>query len=273
LLGVFDLRGEDFLLLYAGLSVLAIIAGVVIPRWLRPEGRMMPLSDPEQIAFLAGGMDRFAETVVAKLMANKAVEAGKARFSILDSSVGTTSAERAVLGLGVAPSWREIRKGLAQEASQIDERLSGYGLLMSKATALQMRFWQTSPYIVLMIFGAIKWQVGVARDKPVEFLTIALLVTLIAMLIRFFSLNRRTRAGVEALTEATANADRLSRAPLSAETGMAVALFGTSVLAGSQFANFHQLRSASSSSDSSSGCTSDSGGGGDSGGCGGCGGD
>jgi len=274
-LGVFDLTGGKFLALYCVLFVVVFMLGIVIPRWLRPEGRMMPVSDPEHLAYLAGGKDRFTDAVLAKLMATKAVEAGKARFAINGSAGGSTAAERAVLGLGVAASLKEIRKSLAAEAERIDRTLTGYGLLMEKSTRRLMRWCQVSPYIALFVFGAIKWEVGSSRDKPVGFLTVLLIVTLVVALARFFMLEPGTRAGQEVLANATQASDRLRRSPMEAETGMAVALFGTSVLAGSQFAALHQLRSSSGSS-TSSGCTTGCSGG-DSGcsggGCGGCGGD
>ena len=58
--------------------------------------------------------------------------------------------------------------------------------------------------------------------------------------------------------------DRLRKAPTTSEIGLAVALFGTAVLVGSGFADFHTLRHASSD-----GGGGGSDGGGDGGGCGG----
>ena len=34
--GPFDLKGPEFLVLYLLLSVVTVIAGMVIPRWLKP---------------------------------------------------------------------------------------------------------------------------------------------------------------------------------------------------------------------------------------------
>ncbi|MCB2059775.1 MAG: TIGR04222 domain-containing membrane protein [Novosphingobium sp.] len=269
-LGVFDLRGEQFLWLYGVLAVLTVFAGLAIPRWLRPDGRYAPVSDSEDLAYLAGGSERLGEAVVARLLSVKALEAGRARFAILRSDDGRTPAERTVLGLGIAASWKEIRKAVGQDAQRIDERLTGWGLIIDGATRLQMRFWQTSPYIALLFFGAVKWQVGVSRDKPVETLTVFMIITAIAAVLRFAALDLRTREGLAVLASAKAVSDRMRRAPLAQETGMAVALFGTSVLAGSQFATFHQLRTNSGTSGGCGGGDSGCGGGGG-GGCGGCG--
>jgi len=271
-LGPFDLRGEQFLWLYGILFVLTVVAGIAIPRWLKPEGRYVPVSDPEELAYLAGGADRLGEAVVSQLLATKAMEVGKARFAILRDDGGETPAQRTVLGLGVAASWKEIRQSLKLDARRIDERLTGFGLLIDGATRLQMRFWQTSPYVALLFFGAIKWEVGVSRGKPVEILTFFLIVTAIAAAFRFAALDRCTREGLAVLASTKAVSDRIRRAPLAQETGMAVALFGTAVLAGSQYSGFHKLRTDSGTSSGCGGDGGDGGGGGcSSGGCGGCG--
>ncbi|MDK2769515.1 MAG: TIGR04222 domain-containing membrane protein [Sphingomonas sp.] len=81
------------------------------------------------------------------------------------------------------------------------------------------------------------------------------------------------RAGTEALSTARKNADRIRRAPQTGETAMAVALFGTAVLAGSEFDAFHKLRAASGDGGGSGGDSGSDGGGSGcgGGGCGGCG--
>jgi hypothetical protein len=93
--------------------------------------------------------------------------------------------------------------------------------------------------------------------------------------IRYFTVDRRTEAAMSAVEAAKTRAARLKAAPTTPEMGLAVALFGTTVLAGSAYQDFHRLRSSSgdgdggSSGDGSGGCGSGGCGGG---GCGGCGG-
>ena len=134
-----------------------------------------------------------------------------------------------------------------------------------------MRFWSTLPYAVLIAFGATKMIVGSLRDRPIGYLTALVVLTVIAGAIRWFTIDRRTRAGRDAVHEARERSLRLRQAPTSPEVGIAVALFGTAVLAGSAFGDFHRLRSnAGSGRDGGGG--SCGGGGGGSGGGGGCGG-
>jgi len=138
---------------------------------------------------------------------------------------------------------------------------------MTDAEARRIRLWVVLPFLMLIAFGITKWIIGYLRDRPVGFLTVLLIITVVCAVI-FAKVDRRTRAGHNALADAKRNADRLSLAPTSPEIGLAVALFGTTVLAGSGWDAFHRLRTAS---DSGGGVGGDGGCGGGGGGCGGCG--
>ncbi|WP_137863296.1 MULTISPECIES: TIGR04222 domain-containing membrane protein [unclassified Sphingomonas] len=273
-LGPFDLTGGPFLILYGGLLILTIIAGFTIPRWLRPEGRTPRRIDTDDLAWLAGGGTRFAETVASRLLSTRqlAME-GKNKFTPSHLG-GGTPAERSVLALPDGASWDRVAGAIGEHGDRIRDRLIDAGLLMRGWDGLQMRFFQTLPYFLLLGFGYTKLLIGEARGKPVGYLTALLVLTGILALIRFAALDRRTRAGQEALAEARERSERLRRAPAGGETDLAVALFGTAVLVGSDWGGFHQLRAASSGSDGGSGgsgCGSGGGGCGG-GGCGGCGG-
>ncbi|MCW3848314.1 TIGR04222 domain-containing membrane protein [Sphingomonas sp. LB-2] len=273
----FDLTGGPFLQLYAVLFALAFIAGLIIPGWLRPEGNRPRAVGVDELAWLAGGRTRFADALVARLLSRRALSiTGGNRFAPERGVAAENAAERSVLALTPAAPWGTIERTLRPHGEAIQERLVASGLLMDGGTTLQMRFWQTLPYLLLIGFGAIKLDVGLARGKPIGFLAIFLTVTAIFALVRFLAVDRKTHGGREALAEARSEADRLRRAPATDETDMAVALFGTAVLAGSSWAPFHQMRSASSSGDGGASSGSDGGGGcgggGGGGGCGGCGG-
>jgi uncharacterized protein (TIGR04222 family) len=270
----FDLTGGPFLTLYAVMFALALVAGLIIPRWLRPEGGSAHGLDADRFAYLAGGRDRFGEALTARLLATRALSLARGKFHTEARDAGRTSAERSVVTLPSPFSWGAVSRTLRPHAATVESRLVADGLLIDGGTTLQMRFWQTLPYLLLLGFGAIKLDVGIARDRPVGFLTIFLIVTAIFALVRFLAVDRRTRAAVEALSNARRTSERLRRAPTVNETDMAVALFGTTVLVGSGWSDFHQMRSSSSSGDSGSSSSSDggSGCGGGGGGCGGCGG-
>jgi len=281
-LGPFDLTGGPFLELYAILLGIAIIAGLIIPHWLRPDGYAGRVTDPDELAYLAGGEARFADAVVARLLAARSlVMIGKKGFHAQMRDAGRTAAERSVLALPGELSWPKIVRTLQPEAEPIGRRLVADGLMMDAGLIRQMRFWQTLPYFLLFGFGMIKLMIGEARHRPVGFLVLFLLVTAILAAIRWFAVERRTRGGLAALDDARSGAERLRLAPTAPEAGLAVALFGTAVLAGSGWSDFHQLRTARSGDGGGwSGCGTSSGGDGGSGcggggcgggGCGGCG--
>lgn len=276
-LGPFDMTGGPFLVLYGVLLVFTIVAGFAIPRWLRPAGRETARTkDPLELAWLAGGQTRVADTVVARLLSSRALEmTGDSKFRSVHRDAARNSAEASVLTMPGLIGWGDMERALKSYAEPIERKLVSAGMAISAGTSWQLRFWQTTPYFLLLAFGAIKWTVGSARDKPVGFLTALLILTAVLALIRFLAVDRKTRAGAEALDAATLQSGRLRDAPTNGEMDVAVALFGTTVLVGSGYAAFHTLRNPSSSGDGGSGGDSggDGGGGGcGGGGCGGCGG-
>ena len=278
MLGPFDLTGPAFLQLYLILLVMTVIAGLVIPYWLKPEGHDAPLTQTDDLAYLAGGRGRFAEAVTTRLLTSgKIVFDGSKKFAVAAVGSPANDTERSVLALGGSPNWSAVQRTLAAQAQPVEKRLVGAGLLIDDALGWQMRFWQTLPYLLLLAFGTIKLQIGMARDKPVGFLTALLIATSVFALIRFGALDRRTRGGRRVLAKARATSERVKRAPTNDEAALGVALFGTAILAGSDWAPFHRMRVGNG--DGGGGCGSSDGGssggdggGGGGGGCGGCGG-
>ena len=271
-LGPFDMTGGPFLQLYILLLVATVIAGFVIPRWLRPDGRSARVTDTRQLALLAGGASRFADAVVMRLLAARAlVMIDKKSFHVAARGAGDSPADRSILAIPGDIRWSMIETALKPYAQPVRSKLVAAGLMMDDGLMLQMRFLQTLPYALLLMFGATKLLVGVERDKPVGFLTGLLILTAVFALIRWTAVDRKTRTGHDVLARARSDAERLRRAPTANETDVAVALFGTSVLVGSDWGDFHAMRTASSGD--SGGGSSDGGGSGcGGGGCGGCGG-
>ncbi len=274
-LGPFDLTGGPFLILYAILFVATLVAGLIIPRRLRPEGRPQRVTDIDQLAFLSGGRPRFIDTVAARLLSGGGLHmVGRKTFGIGLSASPASPAERSVLALDTPIGWKDIEGALRRHAEPVERKLILAGLLMTDAERGSLRFWAVLPYLMLLTFGATKWVIGDMRDRPVGILTILLIATTVLAVLRWVSVDRRTKAGVAAVFDARRSSGRLRQAPTDAEVGVAVALFGTVVLAGSAWSGFHQLRNASSSGDGGGGGSDggSDGGGCGGGGCGGCGG-
>ena len=187
-LGPFDLPGEPFLALYSALLAMTIVASFFIPRWLRPEGRAPRNLDTDQLAWLVGGKPRWIDTVMSRLLGRRALSmVGKNRFQPERRDAWRSEAERSVLRLPAPTPWSTIERELTPHAAPIERALVSADLLMDRPTTLQMRFWSTLPYLLLLAFGAIKWDVGVMRVRPVGYLTGLLILTAIFALIRWLA--------------------------------------------------------------------------------------
>jgi uncharacterized protein (TIGR04222 family) len=278
-LGPFDLAGGPFLTLYIVLLVPTLLAGFLIPPWLRPEGRSGRVTDPGQLALLAGGRQRFYDTSMTRLLAADALKLiGGKDFLAASGARGHSVPDDEVLALArrAPASLKSVERVLQPHAAATESDLVDAGLLIDRDVTAQLRFWQTSPYLLLLLFGMTKLWIGVARERPVGFLIALLFVTAIAALLRFTTADRRTRAGKALLDGARDRSDRLRRAPTRDEAALGVALFGTGVLLGSAWSDYHGMRRASDGGggfDGGSGSSGDGGcgGGGGGGGCGGCG--
>ncbi|MEP7005639.1 MAG: TIGR04222 domain-containing membrane protein [Sphingomonas bacterium] len=246
-LGLYDLAGGFFFQFYIALLALTVVAGYRIPRWIRHGGHEGRVTDTGELAYLAGGMARFTDAVVARLLATRALAmVGKKGFQALTRGAGRAPVELSVLALPGEVSWKEISGSLESHAEPIEHRLVSDYLIMDARQTLQMRFWQTLPYFLLLLFGAIKLVVDEIYHRPVGYLVLLLILTAILALIRWLVVDRLTRGGVAALNEARRRAARLRLAPTAPETDLAVALFGTVVLAASGWSDFHELRAGGS---------------------------
>ena len=266
-LGPLDWTGEPFLILYGALFVMATLVSLVVPALLRPAGSERAATDPDALALLAGGRERLFSTTVTQMLAAGTLKMlGGQRFA-----PATTG--RAGLPIQRETDWSTLSRGLRRHAETVEAKLRRAGLMIDTDMLGTMRRWAVLPFVVLLLFGATKWVIGEQRERPAEYLIACLIGTAIVAAIRLAALDRRTDAGRKTVRRAREMHERLRRAPTRDGMGLGVALFGTGILAGSEFGDFHKLRAGSDggSSSSDSGDSSDGGGCGG-GGCGGCGG-
>jgi len=274
-IGFSSYDGGDFLLFYVFLLLAAVVAGLWIPAFLRPDGRDSGPVSSEALAYLAGGTGRFAESVVANLLGRGELKVEGKNIFRLPNAEGRTRAEQALLRNAGDFRWSMARSLLANQAETMDRDLVSWGLLIAPAQRMTFRLVPVLPYLFLLLLGAFRWQAGSAQGEPVGFLSILMIVTAVLALIRFVKFNPRTRAGDEVLDDAQRAAQRLRSATPSGEAGLAVALFGTGVLVGTPWAPLHAMRSTTSGTGCGAAGTDgagDGGGGCGGGGCGGCGG-
>lgn len=272
-MNVLEWSGPAFLMAYVIAMVASVPISAILSRLARPSGRSQPLADPDSLAYLAGKNDRLADGVTTRMLASGAISFDGTAFT-RGTGKASAASERAVLALPSPFRWKDIQAALKPEGAAIERRLEAGGLLLDAGERRRVAMISVAPLALLLIVGGTKLLVGLSRGKPILFLAILLVITLVWAIGRWVSVDNQTRAGRAALKEARQKHDRLKRAPTTGETGLAVALFGTTVLAGSALSDFHRSRSSDGGgwSDSSSSSSSDSGCGGSSSGCGGCGG-
>jgi uncharacterized protein (TIGR04222 family) len=269
--------GSDFLLFYTALLGLSTLAAWWMPAYLREAGRGGESRDAEDLALLAGGRARHADSVIADLYARGGLaDMADGKLRVAEPSLLASPAGRALLSAREPIGRREADHLLAVHAARVTARLQREGLLLRPEAMTRLRWLSITPFATLFMIGLYRQRAGSALGEPTGLLVVLLGLTVVLALIRFAKIDQRTVAGIEAVEHSRAKASRLQRAPQPGEAALAVALFGTGVLVGSPWEPVHAMRqqgkngdgggsdSGSSDSDGGSGCGG--------GGCGGCGG-
>jgi uncharacterized protein (TIGR04222 family) len=266
--------GSDFLLFYIALLGLCSLAAWWMPAYLRSAGRRGESPDAESLALLAGGRERFADALLADLYVRGGLAAGDdGKLIVLDPRLPASPAGRAVLAADGPLTLAEARALLGTHAERLAARLQRGGMLLRSGEVAWLRWVSVAPLLALLTIGFYRQRAGSTIGEPTGFLIVLMVVTAGIALLRFFTTDPRTRAGISAVARHKASSTRLARAPRAEEVPMAVALFGTGVLVGTPWEPVHALRQQGGSGDSGGSDSGSSDGGGDGGGgCGGCGG-
>lgn len=296
LASVMDLDGPTFLGLYAGLFFVALAWSVwrrmrVNAKFSLPGAAQTQLTDPYEIAYLAGGVPRCAQVAVVKLITSGAVEWKRTKIfreSLLVASgsaeAGFNDIERmlfsAILGHGKkGMKMMEVPALVATRLSGIESRLAKLGLRPTASEARGRGCLIILPLFALTVFGAVKVYIGITRDKPVMYLVILIAITCIVAAIVAAHKKKLTPGGEELLSRMRAAREAQS------DTLCSVSLFGAGwsgdpSLSGLDSALRKDISNMGKNNGSSgcgaatgcgggsSGCSSGCGGGG----CGGCGG-
>lgn len=269
--------GSDFLLFYSALLVFSGVAAWLMPGWLREPGRRGTIDDDfESVAVLAGGRARLTNSLLAELYVQGGLAEGpKRKLAIADRSAAVSPAARTLLEADAPLSHAEAKRALGGHAERVAARLRRAGLLMRASEHTRLRWLSITPFAASFLIGLYRQRAGAALGEPTGLLVLLLVLTAIAAVTRFATIDPRTVAGLAAIRDLRAKNDRFARAPRPEEAAMAVALFGTAVLVGTPWEPVHALRrpegDAGSGGDTSGG-DSDGGSGCGGGGCGGCGG-
>jgi uncharacterized protein (TIGR04222 family) len=312
---VFDWTGNPFLALYLILMGAALTV-LLTTRWLGGTAATTAGSDatprlenedPYVVAGLVDGARGILQAGLAALAARGLIEShpatpawiGRSKNAQPGNLTGIEAAIWEAIPADREIEFRTLRKELKPLFASIRTRVQERGWEPSTATLATARLWRAGMVLGLVALGATKIVIGYYRDRPVGFLVVLTLATLLFGLILAFRIPRRTRAGqsqINGFREREPQLRQSLRYPNMDpdwSVPMMVAIFGGTALAGTALASWQPVftrplpRPASATSDSSGGCSgawsdtssssgsSDGGGdgGGDGGsGCGGCGG-
>jgi len=284
-----ELRGPEFLLLYALLAAAAIPAGYLLRRVAKGAGVSdlsvrAPLSAPE-IAYLRGGVGAVAEATLATLLRRGtiAVDDTGERLVLASPAGGiasTSSLESEFLAsLEPGASWPagDMRDGVAAVAIRLAEPLERQGLAFSAEEQRSLGLVFCLPMLAVLVLGLAKIAVGLSRGRPVSILVVVCIATAMATVAMFRHRPIVTAAGRDALRRARVQNEALREtasrrtANLSPDdVALAAALFGLGAVADPSLQTLQrQLQprrreadsgsSSSHSSGSSSSCGSSSG--------------
>ncbi len=312
---VFDWTGTPFLALYLVLMGAALTV-LLTTRWLRgtATGSMgsdattrLENEDPYVVAGLVDGARGILQAGLAALAARGLIEShpatpawiGRSKNAQPGNLTGIEAAIWEAIPADREIEFRTLRKELKPHFAKVREKVQARGWEPSTATLNSARLGRALLVLAVVGIGIAKIAIGISRDRPVGFLVVLTLATLLFGLILAFRIPRRTRSGEALVTRSRAEETEIRQSlrepSLSPEWSlpMMVALFGGTALAGTTLASWQRPlerpvpRPGTTSTDSSGGCSgawsdtstssgsSDGGGdgGGDGGsGCGGCGG-
>ena len=285
-----DWDGPSFLKLYLLLAALALIVGVQIRRGPAGDiGTGGAALSPYEAAYLAGGAARVVDAAIAELLAREIAtwEPSSQTVQVYLTSGLPAPLDAVVRQLHSTPDPKRALPMIEPALSPLVQTLRLRGLLLDEDAGRERARRASLPAFLTAGLGVAKIGAGIWRDRPVGFLILLTLAMFIAGTVLLRSPVRVTRAGRRALDRARTDHAAAMRAPRPHDLAIAVALLGTTALAGTAYAAYHDWRqpagsdsgsgtsdsggssTSSDSSGSSSSCSSDSGG---SSGCGGCGG-
>jgi uncharacterized protein (TIGR04222 family) len=291
--------GPGFLLWYLTLMFAAYRLGAWLRRRALDRGdRGSRKADRWELAYLAGGAERVADTIVAELLerdavtlefdrdrADKARRTGRVWLRPRALSPQELDALPAILREALDEVVR-TRKALSSILLALRERhqhmhrqLQDSGLTNTPEQQHKAKVYSMAPLAALILLGLIKIDIGLSGDHPVGFLTALTILTVLITLTRLPSKPDEllSHAGEWELFRAR---QRQRSEPGDAMTY--VALAGPIALIGTPLADYHQVRAPHGSNagggdgagggGDGGGGGGDGGGGGCGGGCGGCGG-
>jgi uncharacterized protein (TIGR04222 family) len=283
-----ELHGPEFLVFYLVIGGVAVLAALAVRHVLRPPADDRPEETPDlppyEVAYLAGGDQLAATAAIASLVHRNVLEVdGPGRKLRIRQSLPPKprALEREVF-LGVRSEQGEainqVQARAKPAAATLRARLQEAGLVVSDEAARTCRLLSALPLVAVALLGLMKIGVGTSRGKPVGYLLVLVILTVVGAAYLLFHRPLRSRRGdgvlarIKTANKALAVTARKAQNRLEPDDlVLAVGLFGTTVLASGALARLQVALTPPSSG--GSGCGGGGCGGGcGGGGCGGCGG-
>ncbi len=277
-----DWPAQPFLWMYAVGGLVAILMSV----WQRrrivqegPDGAAVQGLSAHQLAVLAEGRTRLTDTVIADALESGAVRVADAngRLEVADERLASHHREVADAARNSA-NLQQTNELLEPLFAKTVKSLERRGLIFNGENIQGVALASAIIPLTWAAFGIVRFVVGLQRSMPVGFLALMTVFMLAVGAWFLISRPRLTRKGRVTLAAALARHERAVRAPQAnrGELPIAVALAGTSVMATTAYAGYHQARVAQTAATDGGGTDHDGGADGGAGcgggGCGGCGG-
>ena len=288
---ILNFEGRKFLGFF-GLIFVAALALALLIRTGIPVRTQRPVATDElncyEIAYLNGGSKRVVDVAIASLYGRGCLDAatdGTVRCTSPYKMPGTKdfdTIERTVIGVvgNGRPGISRVRDKSAHIAIPIMQRLMQSGLIVSDLKNVMRIAGSLMVVLAVPAIGAVKIGVGMERKRPVGFLTVACIISLVLSVVVFARRCHRTPLGNATLAAIKLKYRKVAKAnTLEANELVTVfSVWGASVLTGQEWSKLrYALTYKRPSQDWSGGGDSGSGGsscGGSScgggGGCGGC---
>jgi len=287
-----NMKGVDFLLLYAAIIAVGSILGWKFIRSSDTTRGETPLPlpsnpDPYEMSYLRGGIQEVMQMTVFKMIQAHSLESsGKSRKIVRAAGAVDLSSmsvmERAVYDELAGPqTMRSLSKLLALRFREycypLEQRLSNEGLLTTKVQKDRARLVRIALLLLIFLPGGYKFVVAVSSGHTnVGFLVfMAVIATMVVFMISGTPrLNKRGSdylKGIQGKYMDAKNAAAADPGIERADLALLVGIFGLSVLRGTPYAQYLGVLTIPDSSISGSDTSSGGGcGGGGGGGCGGC---
>jgi len=237
----FSWTAVPFLTAYVLLGLVFVGLIVALRRRLgeAPTDGVHHVLDPLALAYLSGGLERAADTVLVGFLASGAAAPDEKKRRVLFESIRAPLPDMLEPFRDSVPRMAtrsEFHDAIGARLSAVHADLVRLGLAPGRVDIRRIG-WITAGLAGLMILlGSIRIALAIPQERPYGYLLLLLAVVIVTCIVMLRLPPTRTRAGTAALKRSCFQHARAARAPLNVELALAFALTGPAVLNGTPFA-------------------------------------